>query len=88
MKNQYRVSAVLASSLVQSAEVPRDIIMLLKTLHCSTPFAPEIVAALSELGYDARREQEPCLADQVGIWITVNTEPMLLQCELEALVMH
>jgi hypothetical protein len=88
MKNQYRVSAVLASSLGQSAEVPRDIMVVLKARHCSTPFAPEIVTALSELGYDARREQEPCPPDQVGIWITVNTEPMLLQCELEAWAQH
>lgn len=88
MEQQYRVSAVLASSLGQSAKVPHNIMEVLKALHCSTPFAPEIVAALSELGYDARREQEPCLPDQVGIWITVNTEPMLLQCELEALAMH
>lgn len=88
MKQQYRVSAVLAPSLGHSAEVPRDIMAVLKARHCSTPFAPEIVTALSELGYDARREQELCLADQVGIWITVNTEPMLLQCELQALALH
>lgn len=55
MKQQYRVSAVLASSLGQSAEVPHDIMTVLKARHCSTPFAPEIVTVLSELGYDARR---------------------------------
>ncbi|VTR37407.1 conjugative coupling factor TraD, PFGI-1 class [Serratia fonticola] len=66
MKQQYRVSAVLASSLGQSAEVPHDIMTVLKARHCSTPFAPEIVTVLSELGYDARREQEPCPANQVG----------------------
>ncbi|EKN3347116.1 hypothetical protein O8E94_002411 [Yersinia ruckeri] len=88
MKQQYRVSVVLASSLGPSAEVPRDIMAVLKNQHCSTPFAPEIVAALSRLGYDARREQEPCPANQVGIWVTINAQPMLLQCELEVLALH
>ena len=88
LKQQYRVSAVLASSLGRSAEVPRDIMTVLKARHCSTPFAPEIVTALSELGYDARREQEPCPVNQVGIWVTINAQPMLLQCELEVLALH
>lgn len=88
MRQQYRVSRVLASTLGYSVEVPRDIITLLKNQLCSAPFAPEIVAALNQLGYDARREQEPCPDELVGIWITVDTQPMLLQCELEALALH
>ncbi|AHG20635.1 hypothetical protein Z042_14155 [Chania multitudinisentens RB-25] len=85
---QYRVCAVLAFSLGHSAEVPRDIMAVLKNQRCSTPFVPEIVATLTQLGYDARREQEPCSDEQVGIWITVNMQPMLLQCELETLALH
>ncbi|MGL4860179.1 MAG: hypothetical protein ACRC5A_10675 [Enterobacteriaceae bacterium] len=88
MKQQYRISAVLASSLGHSEEIPHDIMEVLKNQSCSMPFAPEILAELTRLGYDARREQEPCPDNQVGIWITVHTRPMLLQCELVALVLH
>ncbi|MFS6933728.1 hypothetical protein [Klebsiella oxytoca] len=88
MKQQYRVSAVLASTQGTSAEVPRDIMAVLKREICSLPFAPEIVKALNELGYDARREQEPCPANQVGVWVTIGIWPVLLQCELESLTLH
>ncbi len=90
VKQQYRVRAVkvFCPRLGGPAEVPGEILMVLNSLPCLTPFVPEILAALNQLGFDARREQEPCPPDRVGIWVTVYGEPMLLQCELEALGLH
>lgn len=90
MKQQYRVRAVKAScpSVGGHVEVPGEILLVLNSLPCLTPFVPEILEALNRQGFDARREQEPCPPDRVGIWVTVCGEPVLLQCELEAQGLH
>ncbi|MDM2949629.1 MULTISPECIES: hypothetical protein [Citrobacter] len=89
MKQRYRVEAVMASSKQNKLEVPRDVMDILCEQDCSSLQIPEIIERLTSLGYRPRYEATAdTLPDIATLWIWVDQEEMLLNCQMEPLAVH
>ncbi|EHT14875.1 hypothetical protein HMPREF9690_00186 [Raoultella ornithinolytica 10-5246] len=89
MKKMYQVEMVAAVTKDSSLLVPEDVMDVMKTQICSSLEIPEIVEQLSMLGYRVRYEPRSHIENEIAsLWIMIDQEEMLLNCQMEPLAVH